>query len=131
MNHRKKFRKFNRTSSHRKAMMRNMAISLLMSEKGLIKTTVPKAKELRMFIEPLITRAGTLTDDNRLQLVRYLLSRLNNDKVAVAKLLDEYGPRFKQRPGGYTRVLKCGHRYGDSAPMAYILFSKDDHVSAA
>jgi large subunit ribosomal protein L17 len=125
MNHRKKFRKFNRTSSHRQAMMRNMAISLLMSEKGLIKTTVPKAKELRMFLEPLITKAGTLNDDNRLHLVRYLLRRLNNDKTVVTKILDDFGPRFKTRPGGYTRVLKCGHRYGDSAPMAYVLFSKD------
>lgn len=113
MRHRKSGRKLNRTSSHRKAMFRNMSASLV--EHELIKTTVPKAKELRGVIEPLITRAKTDTVANR----RIAFARIR-DKDAVAKLFAELGPRFKERPGGYVRILKCGPRPGDNAPMAYV-----------
>lgn len=113
MRHRKSGRKLNRTSSHRKAMFRNMSASLV--EHELIKTTVPKAKELRRVIEPLITRAKTDTVANR----RIAFARIR-DKDAVAKLFAELGPRYTERPGGYVRILKCGLRPGDSAPMAYV-----------
>lgn len=113
MRHRKSGRQLNRNSSHRKAMFRNMASSLLGHE--LIKTTVPKAKELRRVVEPLITIAKIDTVANR----RLVFARLRNKDV-VAKLFNELGPRFEKRPGGYTRILKCGHRDGDNAPMAYI-----------
>lgn len=118
MHHRKIGRNFSRTSSHRKAMFQNMAVSLLQHE--LIKTTLPKAKELRGVIEPLITMAKNDTVANR----RLAFQRLR-DKSAVAKLFTTIAPRHKERPGGYTRVLKCGFRAGDSAPMAIIEFS--DH----
>ncbi len=113
MRHRKAGRILNRTSSHRKAMFSNMANSLFLHEQ--IKTTVPKAKELRRFAEPLITLAKTSSVANR----RLAFARLRNREM-VTKLFDDIGPHFKQRPGGYLRVLKCGFRLGDNAPMAYV-----------
>lgn len=113
MRHQKSGRKLNRNSSHRQAMFRNMVASLIKHE--LIRTTLPKAKELRRFAEPLITLAKTDSVANR----RLAFSRLR-DKVAVGKLFIELGPRFRERPGGYLRLLKCGFRAGDSAPMAYV-----------
>jgi len=113
MRHMKSGRKFNRTSSHREAMFKNMASSLFKHE--LIRTTLPKAKELRRVAEPLITLAKTDGVANR----RLAFSRLR-DKEAVGKLFVELGPRYKERPGGYLRVLKCGFRAGDNAPMAYV-----------
>jgi large subunit ribosomal protein L17 len=113
MNHRKTGRKFGRNSSHRKAMFQNMAVSML--EHEMIKTTVAKAKELRGVVEPLITLAKVDTVANR----RLAFARLR-DKAAVAKLFTDVALRCKERPGGYLRVLKCGHRAGDSAPMAIV-----------
>ena len=113
MRHMKSGRKFNRTSAHREAMFRNMASSLFKHE--LIRTTLPKAKELRRVAEPLITMAKTDGVANR----RLAFSRLR-DKEAVGKLFVELGPRYRERPGGYLRILKCGFRPGDSAPMAYV-----------
>lgn len=119
MRHRKSGRQLGRNSSHRKAMYRNMAASLLVHET--IKTTLPKAKELRRVIEPLITLAknadGTPADNVHRQ--RLAFSRLR-DKVAVGKLFSEIGPRYKERPGGYLRILKMGYRAGDAAPMAIV-----------
>ena len=113
MRHRKIGRKFNRTSSHRSAMFKNMAVSLFDHE--IIKTTLPKAKELRRIAEPLITLSKTDNVANR----RLAFNRTRN-AAAVGKLFSELGPRYAERPGGYTRILKCGFRSGDSAPMAYI-----------
>ncbi|MDN3544346.1 MAG: 50S ribosomal protein L17 [Roseateles asaccharophilus] len=113
MRHRNGPRKLNRTSSHRAAMLRNMAVSLLQHEA--IKTTVPKAKELRKVVEPLITLAKVPTLANR----RLAFDRLR-DRDIVTKLFNELGPRFQTRPGGYTRILKMGFRVGDNAPMAYV-----------
>ncbi len=113
MRHRKSGRHLNRTSSHRQAMFRNMSCSLLRHE--LIKTTVPKAKELRRVVEPLITLARRDSVANR----RLAFSRLR-DRDMVTKLFTEIGPRYETRPGGYTRILKCGYRAGDTAPMAFI-----------
>lgn len=113
MRHRKSGRHLNRTSSHRKAMFSNMAVSLF--EHEIIKTTVPKAKELRRVAEPLITLAKTDSVANR----RLAFARLR-DKAAVGKLFAELGPRYQERPGGYTRILKAGFRAGDSAPVAFI-----------
>jgi large subunit ribosomal protein L17 len=113
MRHRKSGRQLNRNSSHRQAMFRNMASSLVSHE--IIKTTLPKAKELRRVIEPLITLAKNDSVANR----RLAFAR-TRDKQAVDKLFRELGPRFEARPGGYTRILKCGFRQGDNAPMAYI-----------
>jgi large subunit ribosomal protein L17 len=113
MRHRKSGRKLNRNSSHRKAMFSNMTASLV--EHELIKTTLPKAKELRRVAEPLITLAKQDSVANR----RLAFARLRNDG-AVAKLFSELGPRYEQRPGGYLRILKCGNRAGDNAPMAYV-----------
>ncbi len=113
MRHRKSGRKLNRNSSHRKAMFRNMAVSLFDHE--LIKTTLPKAKELRRVAEPLITLAKEDTVANR----RLAFSRLR-DKDVVKKLFEELGERYQERPGGYLRILKCGFRKGDNAPMAYV-----------
>src|SRR5690606_15783061 len=113
MRHRHSGRKLNRNSSHRKAMFRNMTASLL--EHELIKTTLPKAKELRGYAEPLITLAKEDSVANR----RLAFSRLRN-KAAVGKLFGDLGPRFEGRPGGYLRILKCGLRAGDKAPMAYV-----------
>lgn len=113
MRHRKSGRKFNRNSSHRKAMMRNLANALFRHEA--IKTTLPKAKELRRVAEPLITLAKTDDVHNR----RLAFDRLR-DKEIVGKLFAELGPRYKDRPGGYMRVLKFGYRVGDAAPMAFV-----------
>ena len=115
MRHRKSGRKLNRNSSHRKAMFKNMASSLVKHE--VIKTTLPKAKELRRVIEPLITLSKVDSVANRrLAMVR------TGDKEVVGKLFNELGPRYEARPGGYIRILKCGFRTGDKAPMAYVEF---------
>ena len=113
MRHLKSGRKLNRNSSHRKAMFRNMANSLF--EHEIIKTTVPKAKELRRVAEPLITLAKEDSVAHR----RLAFNRLR-DRGAVTKLFNELGPRYVERPGGYLRILKCGYRAGDKAPMAYV-----------
>jgi large subunit ribosomal protein L17 len=113
MRHRKSGRQLNRNSAHRQAMFRNMAVSLI--EHEVIKTTLPKAKELRRVAEPLITLAKEDSVGNR----RLAFSRTRS-KEAVGKLFAELGPRYQERPGGYTRILKCGFRAGDAAPMAYI-----------
>jgi large subunit ribosomal protein L17 len=113
MRHRNTGRYFSRTSSHRKAMFRNMTTSLV--EHELIKTTLPKAKELRRYAEPLITLAKSDSVANR----RLAFARLR-DKDAVGKLFTQLGPRYSARPGGYIRILKCGLRAGDKAPMAYV-----------
>ena len=113
MRHQKSGRKLNRTSSHREAMFKNMAASLIKHE--LIRTTLPKAKELRRVAEPLITIGKIDGVANR----RLAFSRMR-DKEAVGKLFVELGPRYRERPGGYLRILKCGFRDGDNAPMAYV-----------
>ena len=113
MRHRLSGRQLNRNSSHRQAMFRNMASSLVRHE--IIKTTLPKAKELRRVVEPLITLAKSDSVANR----RLAFAR-TRDRDVVGKLFTELGPRFQGRPGGYTRILKCGFRAGDNAPMAYI-----------
>ena len=113
MRHRYSGRKLNKTSSHKRAMFRNMTASLV--EHELIKTTLPKAKELRRFAEPLITLAKDDSVANR----RLVFDRLRN-KEAVGKLFTDLGPRYQERPGGYLRILKCGMRTGDNAPMAYV-----------
>ncbi|WP_428101545.1 50S ribosomal protein L17 [Candidatus Rariloculus sp.] len=119
MRHRKSGRKLGRTSAHRKAMYRNLAASLLRHET--IRTTLPKAKELRRVVEPLITLAkhGGESSDDAVHRRRLAFSRLR-DEVAVGKLFTELGPRFKDRPGGYLRILKIGRRAGDCAPMAVV-----------
>ena len=113
MRHGLKLRKLNRTSSHRQAMLRNMMNSLIAHEA--IKTTVPKAKELRRVVEPMITLAKVDSVANR----RLAFARLRDD-ASVAKLFTELGPRYNARPGGYTRILKMGFRVGDNAPMAFV-----------
>ena len=113
MRHRKSGRQLNRNSSHRQAMFKNMAGSLVKHE--VIKTTLSKAKELRRVIEPLITMAKEDSVANR----RLAFAR-TGDKEVVGKLFNELGPRYEARPGGYTRILKCGFRAGDNAPMAYV-----------
>jgi large subunit ribosomal protein L17 len=113
MRHKLSGRKLNRNSSHRKAMFRNMAVSLMQHE--IITTTVPKAKELRRVAEPLITMAKS----DSVALRRTAFSRLR-DRDTVTKLFNELGPRYKERPGGYLRILKCGFRPGDKAPMAIV-----------
>lgn len=113
MRHRKIGRKLGRNSSHRTALFKNMSAALVHEE--LIRTTLPKAKELRRVLEPLITRAKSDSVANR----RIVFSRLR-DKDAVSKLFTELGPRYATRPGGYLRILKCGFRPGDAAPMAYV-----------
>jgi large subunit ribosomal protein L17 len=113
MRHRKSGRQLNRNSSHRQAMFQNMANSLFKHE--LIKTTLPKAKELRRVAEPLIT----LSKSDSVAKRRLAFARLR-DKESVGKLFAELGPRYKDRPGGYLRILKCGYRAGDAAPMAYV-----------
>ena len=107
MRHRNGLRKLNRTSAHRQAMLRNMCNSLITHEA--IKTTLPKAKELRMAVEPLITLAN-----------RRLAFDRTRDRAVVTKLFGELGPRYNARPGGYTRILKMGFRVGDNAPMAFV-----------
>jgi large subunit ribosomal protein L17 len=113
MRHRKSGRKFNLTSTHRNAMFKNMAVSLMQHE--LITTTLPKAKELRRVAEPLITLAKEDSVAHR----RLAFARLR-DRETVTKLFNELGPRYKERPGGYLRILKCGFRAGDNAPMAIV-----------
>ena len=113
MRHRKSGRQLNRNSPHRQVMFKNMTASLV--EHEIIKTTLPKAKELRRIAEPLITLAKQDSVANR----RLAFDRLR-DKETVGKLFSELGPRYTERPGGYTRILKCGFRTGDNAPMAYI-----------
>ena len=113
MRHRKSGRQLNRNASHRKAMFKNMAISLF--EHEVIKTTVPKAKELKRVAEPMITMAKVDSVANR----RLIMSRTGS-KAMVGKLFTNLGPRYADRPGGYTRILKCGFRAGDKAPMAYV-----------
>ena len=113
MRHRHSGRQLNRNSSHRKAMFRNMTNSLV--EHEMIRTTLPKAKELRRFAEPLITLAKKDSVANR----RLAFDRTRS-KDAVGKLFSELGPRYEARPGGYIRILKCGYRTGDKAPMAYV-----------
>ena len=125
MRHGNSNRKLNRTSSHRKAMFRNMVVSLLNHE--IIKTTLPKAKELRKYAEPLITLAKTPTLANR----RLAFSRLR-DRDTVGKLFENLGPRYITRNGGYLRVLKCGFRHGDNAPMALVeLVDRSDTTTEA
>ena len=125
MRHRKSGRQLNRNSSHRKAMYRNMANSLLDHE--LIKTTVPKAKELRRVVEPLITAAKADSVAGR----RLAFNRLR-DRDSVTKLFNELGPRYANRPGGYLRILKCGYRAGDKAPMAIVeLVDRDPEAKGA
>ena len=124
MRHRTAGRQLNRNSSHRKAMFRNMAISLV--EHELIKTTLPKAKELRRYAEPLITLAKSDSVANR----RLAMSRTGS-KEAVGKLFSELGPRYKTRPGGYIRILKCGFRAGDASPMAYVELVDRPQAAAA
>ena len=113
MRHRQSGRQLNRNSSHRKAMFRNMASSLF--EHEVIRTTVPKAKELRRVVEPLITRSKDDSVANR----RIVFDRIRNRDM-VSKLFNELGPRYQSRPGGYLRILKCGFRAGDNAPMAIV-----------
>jgi large subunit ribosomal protein L17 len=125
MRHRLSGRQLNRTSSHRTAMFRNMAASLL--EHEIIKTTVPKAKELRRVAEPLITLAKKDSVANR----RLAFNRLRSKEV-VGKLFTEIGPRYEARPGGYLRIIKCGFRTGDKAPMAYVeLVNRPEKIKAA
>ena len=113
MRHRKSGRQLGRNSSHRKAMFKNMAVSLLRHE--IIKTTLPKAKELRRVVEPMITRAKSDSVANR----RVIFARTRDNEI-TAKLFTEIGPRYQDRPGGYVRIMKCGFRKGDNAPMAYV-----------
>ena len=123
MRHRISGRKLNRTSSHRKALFRNMSVALLKHEQ--IKTTVPKAKELRGVVDRLIT----LGKRDTLHARRQALSRLNNDRVIAEKLFSVLAKRYAERDGGYTRVLKAGYRYGDNAPMAIIeLVDRDEEA---
>ena len=123
MRHRKSGRKLNMTSAHRKAMFKNMSVSLIQHEE--IRTTLPKAKELRRHVEPLITMAKTPTVANR----RLAFSRLR-DRDMVSKLFDDLGVHFKDRPGGYLRILKCGYRPGDKAPMAIVQMVSREKVNA-
>ena len=125
MRHRQGLRKLNRTSAHRLAMLRNMCVSLLRHEA--IKTTVPKAKELRRVVEPLLTMGKTPSLANH----RLAFARLR-DREIVTKLFKELGPRYQTRPGGYTRILKMGFRVGDNAPMAFVeLVDRPDPTGAA
>ena len=118
MRHRKTGRKLNRNSSHRIALMRSLAISIILHES--IKTTLAKAKEIRGFLEPLVT----LAKENNVANQRKVYAKLR-DKAAVAKLFNEIGPRFVERPGGYLRVIKRGHRAGDKSPIAQIEFLQE------
>ena len=124
MRHGNGLRKLNRTSAHRQAMLRNMSVSML--EHEAIKTTVPKAKELRRVVEPLITLAKVDTVANR----RLAFNRLR-DRDIVTKLFTVLGPRYNARPGGYTRILKMGFRVGDNAPMAFVELVDRPEVAAA
>lgn len=123
MRHRKSGRKLSMTSAHRKAMFKNMTVSLLQHEE--IRTTLPKAKELRRHAEPLITLAKTPSVANR----RLAFSRLR-DRATVSKLFDDLGVHYKDRPGGYLRILKCGYRPGDKSPMAIVQMVSREKVDA-
>ena len=123
MRHRKTGRKLNRNSSHRIALMRTLAISIILHES--IKTTLAKAKEIRGFLEPLVT----LAKENNVANQRKAYAKLR-DKAAVAKLFNELGPRFSERPGGYLRVIKRGHRSGDKSPIAQIEFLQEEAETA-
>ena len=134
MRHRKRKGRLNRTAEHRKALFANMAASLIEHEQ--IVTTVPKAKALRGVMDKLITLAkkGAAAGDDakRLHYYRLAISRLQNNKAAAKKLFEVLGPRYAERPGGYTRVLKAGFRYGDNAPMAVIeLVDRDPEAKGA
>ena len=125
MRHRNSGRQLNRNSSHRKAMFKNMAVSLFDHE--VIRTTLPKAKELRRVAEPMITKAKIDSLANR----RLVFNRIR-DREVVGKLFEELGPRYKQRPGGYLRILKCGYRAGDKAPMAIVeLMDRPEDLDSA
>ncbi len=127
MRHRKTGRALSRTSAHRQALFRNMSVSLF--EHEVIKTTLPKAKELRKYAEPLITLGKEDSVANR----RLAFARIRS-KATVGKLFSELGPRYQNRPGGYLRILKCGFRHGDNAPMAYVELvdrNKNNSSSAA
>lgn len=124
MRHRKSGKQLNRNASHRKAMFKNMANSLFQHE--MIKTTLPKAKELRRVVEPLITKAKSDSVANR----RYVFAKLRDDS-SVAKLFTELGPFYKDRPGGYVRILKAGFRTGDKAPMAIVQLVDFDSGNSA
>jgi len=124
MRHRKAGRSLSRTSSHRVALMRNMSKSLIRHEQ--IRTTVPKAKELRRVLEPLVTLAKEDTASRR----RRAFDRLRDD-AAVGKLFNELGPRYRERPGGYLRILKAGFRAGDNAPVAIVQFVREEQEEAA
>jgi len=124
MRHNNSGRQLSRNGSHRKALLKNLTISLV--EHETIKTTVAKAKELRRVAEPLITRSKDDSVANR----RIVFARLRSD-AAVSKLFGELGPRFKERPGGYLRILKCGFRAGDKAPMAYVMLVKGSDSAVA
>ena len=121
MRHRKTGRKLNRDSTHREALMRSLAISIILHES--IKTTLAKAKEIRGFLEPLVT----LAKENNVANQRKVYAKLR-DKAAVTKLFNEIGPRFFERPGGYLRVIKRGHRLGDKSPIAQIEFLQEEVV---
>lgn len=124
MRHKLAGRKFSRTSAHRKAMFKNMSVSLI--EHEVIKTTLPKAKDLRRVIEPIITHAK---NHDTVAARREAFAKLR-DRDAVQKLFAELAPRYKERPGGYVRILKCGYRAGDKAPMAYVeLVDRPNYVS--
>ena len=123
MRHRKTGRKLNRNSSHRIALMRSLAISIILHES--VKTTLAKAKEIRGFLEPLVT----LAKENNVTNQRKAYAKLR-DKTAVAKLFNEIGPRFAKRPGGYLRVIKRGYRSGDKSPIAQIEFLKEEIVES-
>ena len=125
MNHKIRHKKLNRTSSHRKSMLANMATSLIMNEQ--IRTTLPKAKTLRPYVEKLVTLAKNSTDNSekKLSARRHIISNIR-DKLAANKLLSTLGKRYNKRPGGYIRIIKSGFRYGDLSPMAYIEFVDRD-----
>lgn len=129
MEHRTKRRKFSRTASHRKAMMSNLSVSLILNDR--IKTTLAKAKELRLYVEPLVTKAkkANASGENEKGVhLRRVAKQFLKDDSAVKKLFDEIGPKYADRPGGYTRVLKTGHRFGDGADTAIIEFVDFDYV---
>ncbi|MCB0725639.1 MAG: 50S ribosomal protein L17 [Ignavibacteriae bacterium] len=127
MEHRTKGRKFSRTASHKKAMMSNLSVSLILHDR--IKTTLAKAKELRLYVEPLVTKAKKANGSSEKGVhLRRVAKQFLKDDSAVKRLFDEIGPRYADRPGGYTRVLKTGHRYGDGADTAIIEFVDYDHA---
>lgn len=123
MSNKKRGTSLNRTSSHKKAMLQNMSVSLVMSNKSMITTTLPKAREVVSYLEKLITKAKKVDENNKVATARYLLKKLSGDKAAVTKIM-EIAQEYVNRPGGYIRILKSGFRKGDNAPMAYVMFVK-------